>query len=169
MEELRGSEESEELDELALYSLERQSETHPLVWWRENRPKFPVLADMARKYLAIWCYFGAVGTECLAREQITVTQKRNRLKTSNVAAIMFLHENLELLGEDGDEEREKEKEERLKRRRERKDAKKEEKERRKREKEERRRKEEEDEEDEENEQQENRGDDEEAEEQHSDA
>jgi len=80
--------------EYEAYLIEPPIQLHedPLVWWRTNRDRFPTIARLARKYLAI----PATSVTC---ERIfsdagnIITKKRSRLTADIAVAMIFLHEN----------------------------------------------------------------------------
>lgn len=76
--------------ELNRYLALEVDDVDPYLWWRENREKFPTLAVLARKYLA-------VPATSVASERIfsyaggIVTDNRNRLRDNAVSDIVFCH------------------------------------------------------------------------------
>ena len=77
--------------ELKLYDLEGKisSTENPLLWWKGRKDKFPLLAQLARKYLAIQ------GTSTAAERVMStmgniLTKKRLRMKQDLFNSLMFL-------------------------------------------------------------------------------
>ena len=77
--------------ELKLYDLEGKisSTENPLLWWKGRKEKFPLLAQLARKYLAIQ------GTSTAAERVMStmgniLTKKRLRMKQDLFNSLMFL-------------------------------------------------------------------------------
>ena len=65
----------------------------PLLWWRANTTKLPLLSLMARRYLSIPST--SVESERLfSNAGDIVTEKRSSLSPDNVAQLLFLHKNL---------------------------------------------------------------------------
>src|SRR5689334_18882017 len=65
----------------------------PLAWWRERRNEFPVMATLARKYLA--CPATSAPCERLwSVAGVTVTAKRGRLAADKIEKLVFAHENM---------------------------------------------------------------------------
>ena len=75
---------------LNLYEIPLNSD--PLIWWNEKKSKFPILSNLARKYLAV----SATST---ASERLfsdagnLLTNKRTRMKPTLFKKIMFLKRN----------------------------------------------------------------------------
>lgn len=65
----------------------------PLAWWKSNEHKYPHIAKLARRYLAV------PGTS-VPNEQVfstvgdTVTASRSRLLAENVNKLIFLQKNM---------------------------------------------------------------------------
>ena len=84
-------------DEILLYRARRPAGLHdnPLTWWRENEDQFPLLAQMARRYLCV------PGTS-VASERVfsttgdIVTAKRSCLTPVHANQLLFLQKNLSL-------------------------------------------------------------------------
>lgn len=68
----------------------------PLEWWKRNESSFPILADLARKYLSIPAS-EAPSERLFSAGTNTVTKKRTRLKPSRAAKIIFLKFNSKLI------------------------------------------------------------------------
>jgi len=67
----------------------------PLDWWKRNRTQFPVLARLARKYLAVPA--SAAPVERLWSDAGIITEKRRaRLKAHRVSDVLIIHHNLDL-------------------------------------------------------------------------
>ena len=90
----------QEADEVSRYMLEPSSasvdKTCPLRWWKTNESRFPMLAKVAKKVLAIPAtstpkerLFSTAGLIC--------TKKRARLSAKHVDMLVFLHENRQFL------------------------------------------------------------------------
>lgn len=69
------------------------ADENPLAWWRNNKHKYPHIAKLARRYLAVPCtsvpserVFSAAGD--------IVTASRSRLLAENVDKLIFLHKNM---------------------------------------------------------------------------
>lgn len=75
---------------LQLYEISVKSD--PLIWWSEKKDKFPILSNLAQKYLAV----SATST---ASERLfsdagnLLTNKRTRMKPKLFKKIMFLKRN----------------------------------------------------------------------------
>ena len=75
---------------LKLYEIPLSSD--PLVWWNEKKNQFPILSNLAQKYLAV----SATST---ASERLfsdagnLLTNKRTRMKPKLFQKIMFLKRN----------------------------------------------------------------------------
>ena len=71
----------------------------PLLYWRENASRKPMLASLARKYLS--APSGSVALERLFSTAADIAdEKRNRLATEKVEMLLFLKKNLQLLNFD---------------------------------------------------------------------
>jgi hypothetical protein len=70
------------------------SDSDPLVWWRQSAVTFPMLAVVAKKYLCIPATSVASERLFSGAGQI-VTPLRNRLDQENVNKMLFLSKNLE--------------------------------------------------------------------------
>ena len=68
----------------------------PLEWWKQNAPRFHLLAPLARKFLCPPP--SSVPSERVFREVSQIYEKkRNRLTGENAERLCFLHYNLQLL------------------------------------------------------------------------
>ena len=71
---------------------EPSSTRHPLAWWRKHRATYPLLAQVACKWLGCTC--SSVPSErAFSTGSNTVTNKRASLGKDNVRDIIFLHDN----------------------------------------------------------------------------
>ena len=66
----------------------------PLDWWRARKHRFPVLARLARKYLAVPAT-SAPSERVWSDAGNIVTKKRASLSDANVDTLVFLHGNIE--------------------------------------------------------------------------
>lgn len=84
---------SEPESELCKYLNQKGAQhTDPLKWWEENEAKFPSLAGLAKKYLAI--PGTSVPSERIFSTAGTVVNKlRSRLSSTVVDQIVFLNKN----------------------------------------------------------------------------
>ncbi len=73
---------------------ETKSFTNPLHWWRANETRFPRLAKLAKRYLAIQAT-SAPAERLFSVAGLTIANDRARLLPDNAAMLIFLHENLE--------------------------------------------------------------------------
>ena len=67
--------------------------TDPLQWWKKWGSKFPNLAQLARRYLAMPATSAPV-ERLFSVAGLVATAKRNRLAPSTVSLLVFLHEAL---------------------------------------------------------------------------
>lgn len=68
----------------------------PLIWWKDRQKTYPWLSILARKYLSIV----ATSVPCeriFSKAGQVITERRNRLKSTNVEKILFLHCNKNIL------------------------------------------------------------------------
>lgn len=73
----------------------RWSQEVRTLWWKKNESTFPLLSNLAKKYLGI--VTTSVPAERLfSKAGETISQRRNRLKPKNVNMLLFLHTNLKL-------------------------------------------------------------------------
>lgn len=77
-----------ELDEV-------NSDDDPLLWWRNHKELFPVLARLARKYLAIPATSAPVERVWSTAGNV-LTKKRARLSDEMLNNVVFLHENFDM-------------------------------------------------------------------------
>ena len=69
-----------------------KSEVDPLEWWRVNRGKYPVIEQLARKWLS--CIATSVPfEEAFSISGLAVSQRRCSLSTNNASDITFLSKN----------------------------------------------------------------------------
>ena len=78
--------------ELQLYKREQAigKQEDPLQWWRQRLETYPLLAVVARKWLAVPAS-SASSERVFSSAGLTVTKLRNRLKPKRVAELVFLH------------------------------------------------------------------------------
>lgn len=69
---------------------------NPLQWWKDNQHRFPNIALLARKILAIPAT-SASSERLFSSAGLVITEKRNRLNPNTVESIIFLKENWELI------------------------------------------------------------------------
>jgi hAT family C-terminal dimerisation region len=69
---------------------------NPLVWWKEHAAQFPMLAKLARKYLATPAS-SAYSERLFSEYGITFEEKRSRLFPRTGEKILFLHHSLNRL------------------------------------------------------------------------
>jgi hypothetical protein len=70
--------------------------SNPPDWWQKNAYKFPVLARLARKLLAIPAS-SAPSERVWSRVSTVLTAKRARMKSEVAADIMYIRENLVIM------------------------------------------------------------------------
>ena len=70
-------------------------DSNPLVWWKQYAARFPCLAQVARRYLAMPATSAPVERLFSVAGQV-VTATRNRLHPETVTLLVFLHEALPL-------------------------------------------------------------------------
>ena len=83
-------------NELAVYKQEDplpDTESDPLEWWRMNESRFPLLANLARKYLCI-CATSTASERVFSTAGNVVTPNRSLLKPAKVDMLVFLAKNL---------------------------------------------------------------------------
>jgi len=68
----------------------------PLSWWKKNETRFPYLARLAKKYLAIQAS-SASPERLFSIAGNLITDRRSSLTPDHVKEIMFLKSNSELL------------------------------------------------------------------------
>lgn len=78
--------------EIKLYKRELQIEptADPLAWWRTRASVYPLLAVVARKWLAVPAS-SAASERLFSKAGLTVTDKRTRLGTEMVGTLVFLN------------------------------------------------------------------------------
>ena len=87
-----GSQPTNEMMELTSYFNEPLYTADPLAWWKTNEGKFPRIAKLARKYLAIPA--SEVASErSFSVAGLTVSKLRSALDPDNVDQLTFLHHN----------------------------------------------------------------------------
>ena len=77
-------------------SAELTSDMDVLLWWRDHAKIYPLMANLAKKYLAVQA------TSCSSERTFstggrTVTNTRTRLATCNVHMIVYVKENMDKL------------------------------------------------------------------------
>ena len=70
--------------------------SNPLEWWRKNQCRFPRLALLAARYLAVPATSAPV-ERLFSTAGLTISKLRARLLPVNAAMLVFLHENLPLV------------------------------------------------------------------------
>lgn len=65
----------------------------PLQWWRRKAAQFPLLASVARAYLAAPAVAGSAAQDFVHREQGTSHRNRSNIPPESLDAILFLHHN----------------------------------------------------------------------------
>ena len=81
----------EELDAYMAESLPPRS-TCPLLWWKDNSTKFPLVSKVAKCFLNIPAT-STPSERVFSTGGNTVTQQRSSLKPGNVDALIFLNNN----------------------------------------------------------------------------
>lgn len=66
------------------------SHADPLVWWRDNRVRFPLLSKVARKYMTI-CATSILSERVFSAAGNVVTSFRASLKPDNVSMLVFFY------------------------------------------------------------------------------
>ena len=70
-----------------------RSSVDVLGWWSDNQQRFPLLAQAAKKYLAVQATCCAV-ERTFSTSGNTVTSKRTLLMSKNVEMLVYVKENL---------------------------------------------------------------------------
>ena len=75
-------------------SAELTKDMDVLLWWRDHAKIYPLMANLAKKYLAVQA------TSCSSERTFstggrTVTNTRTRLATTNVHMILYVKENMD--------------------------------------------------------------------------
>jgi hypothetical protein len=71
--------------------------SNPLGWWRKKAYKFPVLARLSRKLLAIPATSAPSERVIWSRVSSVLTMKRARMKSDVASDIMYIRENIDIL------------------------------------------------------------------------
>ena len=81
--------------ELAIYKQEAvlAADGDPLDWWKKNEPRYPLLANVARKYLCI-CATSTASERVFSTAGQVVSSRRSLLKPAKVDMLVFLAKNL---------------------------------------------------------------------------
>ena len=69
------------------------AEEDPLHWWKNNEPRYPLLANVARKYLCI-CATSTASERVFSTAGQVVSSRRSLLKPAKVDMLVFLAKNL---------------------------------------------------------------------------
>ena len=69
----------------------------PLKWWDVNKGQFPILAQLARKYLSIQATSGA-SERVFSDAGLIMSAKRTSMKEDLFEALIFLKRNGNLVG-----------------------------------------------------------------------
>ena len=69
--------------------------TRPLTWWRNNANYFPLLSQLARKYLCTPAT-SVPSERVFSAAGLTVTKQRSSLSPDNVDKLIFLNKNYKL-------------------------------------------------------------------------
>lgn len=99
----RGARESTLTDEqraeaeMAIYLQESaiDGEEDPLIWWKNNQCRFPLMANISRKYLCI-CATSTPSERVFSTAGSVVTPIRSLLKPEKVNMLVFLARNIEI-------------------------------------------------------------------------
>jgi len=83
------------LQEVETYLKEKplDREESPLVWWRDNGYRFPLLSHIARKYLTIPAT-STPAERVFSTAGLTVTKLRSCLSSEHVNMLVYLNKNL---------------------------------------------------------------------------
>lgn len=65
----------------------------PLQWWRMKAGQFPLLATVARAYLAAPAVAGSAAQEFVQGDAQSISRKRANVPPENLDSILFLHHN----------------------------------------------------------------------------
>ncbi|GET50019.1 zinc finger BED domain-containing protein 1-like [Rhizophagus irregularis DAOM 181602=DAOM 197198] len=74
-----------------------KNDQDPLKWWDVNKSQFPVLAQLARKYLSIQATSGA-SERVFSDAGLIMSSKRTSMKADLFEALIFLKRNGNLVG-----------------------------------------------------------------------
>ncbi|KAL2091684.1 hypothetical protein ACEWY4_013947 [Coilia grayii] len=83
--------------EMAIYLQERviDREENPLIWWKNNQCRFPLMAKLAKKYLCI-CATSTPSERVFSTAGSVVTPIRSLLKPEKENMFVFLARNIEI-------------------------------------------------------------------------
>ncbi len=81
--------------ELATYAQDSpiNTEQDPLVWWKDNESRFPLLAKVAKKYICV-CATSCASERVFSTMGNIVTPTRSHLKPEMVNMLSFLAKNM---------------------------------------------------------------------------
>jgi len=89
---------TKEIDEISFYINEFEEDVicDPLIWWKKNEEKYPLLSQMARKYLCIQA--SSSESESVFSDLTNlITDKRFSLLPENVCKLLFCKKNSNLV------------------------------------------------------------------------
>lgn len=69
------------------------AEDDPLVWWKDNQTRLPLLAKVAKKYLCV-CATSCASERVFSTAGNIVTPTRSLLKPEKVNMLVFLAKNM---------------------------------------------------------------------------
>ena len=84
----RGIREYRALDQLPMYE-KKNCRSNPLMWWKENCQRFPLLAVLARRTLCIPAT-SAPSERVFSTAGLTISKKRASMNSDNAADMIFL-------------------------------------------------------------------------------
>ena len=85
--------EDEECNEVATYLVDKPSpDCEPLEWWKNNQSKYPKIASIARRVLAVPTM--SVPSECIfSASGLLINKLRNRFSSDIIDSIIFQNKN----------------------------------------------------------------------------
>ena len=83
---------SAEIEQNLKYSV-IDGDEDPLKWWKRNEPDFPLLSQLAKRYLAIQAS-SSPSERLFSKAGLVITPARAQLKPEKVDMLVFLAENL---------------------------------------------------------------------------